>query len=65
MKYVIWLLKLEMYWKYFGKEEKLLIMSNFSSYPQYFVFRCKISMLKHGPDFHLDISGYSTYPKSR
>ena len=28
-KYVIWLLKLEIYWKYCGKEEKLLLRSNF------------------------------------
>ena len=33
---VIWLLK-EIYWKYCGKEEKLLLRSNFSSFPQYFV----------------------------
>ena len=30
-------LKLEIYWKYCGKEEKLLLRSNFSSFPQYFV----------------------------
>ena len=29
--------KLEIYWKYCGKEEKLLLGSNFSSFPQYFV----------------------------
>ena len=29
--------KLEIYWKYCGKEEKLLLRSNFSSFPQYFV----------------------------
>ena len=29
--------KLEMYWKYCGKEEKLLLRSNFSSFPQYLV----------------------------
>ena len=29
-------LKLEIYWKYCGKEEKLLLRSNFSSFPQYF-----------------------------
>ena len=29
--------KLEIYWKYCGKEEKLLLRSNFSSLPQYFV----------------------------
>ena len=38
--YVIWLLKLEIYWKYCGKEEKLLLRSNFSSFPQYFVTCC-------------------------
>ena len=27
-------------WKYCGKGEKLLLRSNFSSYPQYFVTRC-------------------------
>ena len=37
-EYVIWLLKLEIYWKYCGKEEKLLL--NFSSFPQYFVTCC-------------------------
>ena len=37
--YVIGLLKLEIYWKYCGKEEKLLLRSNFSSFPQYFVTR--------------------------
>ena len=31
--YVIGLLKLEIYWKYCGKEEKLLLRSNFSSLP--------------------------------
>ena len=38
--YVIGLLKLDIYWNYCGKEEKLLslgaISSNFSSFPQYF-----------------------------
>ena len=29
--------KLEIYWKYCGKEEKLLLRSNFSSFPQCFV----------------------------
>ena len=29
--------KLEIYWKYCGKEEKLLLRSNFSSFLQYFV----------------------------
>ena len=29
--------ELEIYWKYCGKEEKLLLRSNFSSFPQYFV----------------------------
>ena len=34
-KYAVGLLKLEIYWKYCGKEEKLLLRSNFSSFPQY------------------------------
>ena len=29
--------KLEIYWKYCGKEEKLLLRSNFSSFSQYFI----------------------------
>ena len=36
-EYVIWPLKLEMHRIYCGKEEKLLLRSNFSSFPQYFV----------------------------
>ena len=36
---VIWFLKLEIYWTYCGKEETLLLRSNFSSFPQY-VFAC-------------------------
>ena len=51
--------KLEIYWKYCGKEEKLLLRSNFSSFPQYFVTCCHSFMLKQGPDFHSEISGYS------
>ena len=39
-EFVIWLLKLEIYWKYCGKEEKLLLRSNFSSFPQYFATCC-------------------------
>ena len=35
--YVIWLLNLEICWKYCGKEEKLLFGNNFYSFPQYFV----------------------------
>ena len=35
--YIIGLLKLEIYQKYCGKEEKLLLRSNFSSFPQYFL----------------------------
>ena len=46
-------------WKYCGKGEKLLLRSNFSSYPQYFVTWCYISMLKQGSDFLFEISGYS------
>ena len=38
--YVIWLLRLEIYWKYCGKEEKLLFRSNFSSFPPYFYTSC-------------------------
>ena len=35
-KWIIWLLKIEIYWKYWycGKEEKLLLSNNFSSFPQ-------------------------------
>ena len=44
--YVIGLLKLGIYvyWKYCGKEEKLLLRSSFSSFPQYFlpVVRCHV-----------------------
>ena len=36
-KCIIGLSKLEICWKYCGKEEKLLLRSNFSSFPQYFV----------------------------
>ena len=53
-EYVIWLLKLETYRKYCGKEEKLL-----PSFPQYFVTCSWISMLKQGPEFHFEIGGYS------
>ena len=35
-EYVIWLLKLEIYWKYCGQEER----SNFLSFTQYFVTCC-------------------------
>ena len=31
-----WTLEVEIYWKYCGKKEKLLLRSNFSSFPQYF-----------------------------
>ena len=34
---VIGLFKLEICWKYCGNEEKLLLRSNFSTFPQYFV----------------------------
>ena len=47
------------YWKYCGKGEKLLPMSNFSSFPQYFATWFEISVLKQGPDFLFEISGYS------
>ena len=35
-----WTLEIEIYWKHCGKEEKLLLWSNFSSFPQYFVICC-------------------------
>ena len=44
-EYVVWRLKLEMYWKYCGKEEKLLLRSNFSSFSTIF---CYLSL-----DFHV------------
>ena len=57
--YVIGLLKFEIYWKYCGKEKKLLLRSNFSSFPQYFFTCCWMFMFRQGPDFHFEISGYS------
>ena len=51
--------KLEMYWKYCGKEEKLLLRSNFSSFPQSFLPVVSIFMFKQGQDFHFEMSGYS------
>ena len=47
------------YWKYCGKGEKLLLRSNFSPYPQYFITWCWTSMLKLGSEFLFEISGYS------
>ena len=41
------------------RREKLLPRSNFSSFPQYFVAWFKISVLKQGPHFFFEISGYS------
>ena len=41
--YVIGLLTLEIYRKYCGKEEKLLLRSNFSSFPQYFLLVVRFS----------------------
>ena len=38
--YVIGLMKLEINGKYCGKEEKLLLRSNFSFFPQYFFICC-------------------------
>ena len=35
-----WILKLDAFWKYFGKKEKLLPRSIFSSLPQYFDTCC-------------------------
>ena len=40
-----------MYWKYFEKEEKLLIMSNFSSYPQIFCYQLLDCHVKTGTRF--------------
>ena len=47
--------KLEIYWFYSGKEEKLLLRSNFSSFPQYFVACCLFCCLcvKTGTRFSL------------
>ena len=56
--YLIGLMKLEIYWKYCRKEEKLLLRSNFSSFPQYFFTCCKMFMFRQGPDFHFEISGF-------
>ena len=39
------MLVLEIYWKYCGKEEKLLLRSNFSSFPQYFLHIVRFSCL--------------------
>ena len=53
-KYVIWLLKFKIYWKYCGKEEKLLLWSTFSSFPQYSVTCYKIVFyVKTGTRFSL------------
>ena len=45
--------KLEIYWKYCGEEEKLLLFST--------IFCCLLvdPCFKQGPDFHFEISGYS------
>ena len=43
--YVIGLLTLQTYRKYCGKEEKLLLRSNFSSFPQYFLLVVRFSCL--------------------
>ena len=51
--YVIGLLKLEIYWKYCGKEEKLLLRSNFSSFPQYFLPVVRFSCLGRDQIFTL------------
>ena len=58
---MIWLLKIEMYWKYCGREKKFLLRRDLflSSFPQYFVTCYYISILKQGPDFHFEINGYS------
>ena len=42
-----------------GKEEKLLLRSNFSSFPQYFLPVVSFFMYRLGPDFHFEISGCS------
>ena len=58
-----WICKLtsemEIYWKYWGKEKRLLFRSNFFSFPQKFGAWCYMSMLKQGPGFHFEITGYS------
>ena len=53
-----WLQKLEIYWKYCEKEEKLCLRTNICSFPQYFVTCCKIFMFKQEPEFHFETSGY-------
>ena len=45
--------KLEIYWKYCGKEEKLLLRSNFSSFPQYFYCLLVDLCIKTGTRFSL------------
>ena len=49
---------LEIYWKYCEKEEKLLLRSNFSSFPQYFL-HVRFSCLGREQIFHFEISSYS------
>ena len=40
-----WILEVKIYWKYCGKEEKLLLRSNFPSFPQYFLPVVRFSCL--------------------
>ena len=51
---VIWVLKLEIYWKYCGKEEKLLLRSNFFSLSQY--SRLSLSRIPRDSLKHFEIS---------
>ena len=51
--------------KYCGKEEKLLLRSNFSSFPQYVLPVVRFSCFMQGPDFHFEISDYSRKARSR
>ena len=49
----------KIYWRYCGKGEELLPRSNSSSFPQYFATWFEVSVLKQGPGFLFEISGYS------
>ena len=57
--YIIGLLKLEIYCKYYEKEEKLILREQFRLFSQHFVACCWIFMFRQGPDFHFEISGFS------
>ena len=54
------LLKLEIHGKYCGKEEKLLLTSNSPLFHNNLLPVVRIFMLKQGPDFHFERSGYSS-----